>query len=340
MLFGSLQYATVQRWIHVVVRRNIKQLHLLFCYGSRFEHIEFPNHLVTCDSLEVLRGLMLPQFTGFSGLRVLDLNNVELPYKSKLVNNFLKSLPLLEDLSLIDCVINKLKLLCISCPNLKNLRLDNRNISDYEESYDIDTLCGCIKIVCPKLFKSTTLLKKAVIYLEEFPPAFNNNYSFDGVFYLESLSTNIDIFCYSLCPSVVIKYALDPPSLPNLKTLELTIGTDFDDIPIIDTRTDSFFWEDWKLDEAERRGILTRHLKRVEFLNFYKEKLILDLACCLLEHGDALGEMIFRWDCEEDEFHERSMETMNQVSKFQKASSTVKLTSLNETSYYQLSRKL
>ena len=94
------------------------------------------------------------------------------------------------------------------------------------------------------------------------------------------------------------------------------------------------------MDEAERRGILTRHLKRVEFLNFYKEKLILDLACCLLEHGDALGEMIFRWDCEEDEFHERSMETMNQVSKFQKASSTVKLTSLNETSYYQLSRKL
>ncbi|KAL7591885.1 hypothetical protein Lser_V15G31894 [Lactuca serriola] len=336
---------TVYQWIEAAVSRNIKQLHLSFSSEDWFKHIELPYCLVTCDSLQVLRvflyeqrRLILPNFTWFQALRVLELKNVEL-YKGYLVKSFLESCPLLEDLSLIDCEINNLKVLCISCPNLKRLRLDNRNIFSFEDLYDDDTLCGCIMIVCPKLvffefgafvapkyvFRSLGLVKKVVIHPEEFPSEYMD-YMFRGNCSLESLSTSIYILCSSLFPSGV------PVSLPNLKTLELTIGID---IPIISdfigflTRLphleslhliieENICWEDWKLDDAETKGILTQHLKRVKFLIFYKQQQqqILDLARCLLEHGNALEEMVFRWKCDEAEFHERSMVTMKEVSKF------------------------
>ncbi|CAH1448161.1 unnamed protein product [Lactuca virosa] len=359
--------STVYQWIEAAVLRNIKQLHLSFCSEDLFKHIELPHCLVTCDSLQVLRVFLyeqrrfiLPNFTGFQSLRVLELKNVEL-YKDYLVKNFLESLPLLEDLSLIDCAINKLQILYISCPKLKNLRLDNRNLFSFEDLYDVDFLCDCIKIVCPKLlffefraflalkyiFRSLGLVKKAVIHPEEFPSECMD-YMFRGNCSLESLSTSIYILCYSLCPSGV------PVSLPHLKTLELTIGSDtpviskfirfLTHLPHLESlhliiEEKYIWWEDWKLDEAETRGILTRHLKRVEFLIYYKQKQILDLARCLLEHGNALEEMIFRWDCDEAKFHKKSLETMEEVSKFHKASSNVKLITLNEISYYRFSGK-
>ncbi|CAI9292392.1 unnamed protein product [Lactuca saligna] len=227
----------VQKWIHAVVKRNIKQLHLLFCCGHWLKSIHLPDCLMTCGSLEVFRlylykrRLNFFKLTGFSGLRVLELNNFVLAYDSVYVYDFLKGLPLLEELSLIDCMMKKLMFLCISCPNLKNLRLDNRNIS---ELYNIESICGCIEIVCPKLvffefgafkaykyiFKSLVSLKKAVIHPEDFPYEYMER-KFRGNGLLESLSTSIDIFCFSLYPSVV----------PNLKTLELTTG--IHDIPII-----------------------------------------------------------------------------------------------------------
>ncbi|CAI9292390.1 unnamed protein product [Lactuca saligna] len=337
----------VEKWIQAVVKRNIKQLHLLFCCGHWLKLRDLPDCLGTCGSLEVLRLYLysgrvnLFRMTGFSGLRVLEMNNSVL---------------------LATCGV-------YVCDFLKRISDLITGIS--KELFDIvRTSCGRIEIVCPKLvffefgaftadayiFRSLGSLKKAVIHPEDFPPEFPDN-MFERISDLESLSTSIDILCFSLFPSVV-----PPQSLPNLKTLELTTGTN--DTPNINKLVrfltclphleslnliieevlsynirNVFLWEDWKLDEAERRGILTRHLKRVEFLNFYKEKLILDLVRCLLEHGIALEEMVFRWDCDEAEFHERSVETMNQVSKFHKASSTVKLGFLNEISYYQLSGK-
>ena len=87
---------------------------------------------------------------------------------------------------------------------------------------------------------------------------------------------------------------------------------------------ESYGPEYWALDEVETREILTRHLKRVEFLEFdgLKQKLV--IARWLLEYANALEEMVFSWRNEEM-YHEMSTETMNQVSKFYKASSTVKL---------------
>ena len=83
----------------------------------------------------------------------------------------------------------------------------------------------------------------------------------------------------------------------------------------------------WQLDDIETTNILTRHLKRVEFLEFNGEKQKLVIARFLLEHGNALEEMVFSW-CNEAKYHEKSSETMKKMSKFHKASSTVKLITL------------
>lgn len=85
----------------------------------------------------------------------------------------------------------------------------------------------------------------------------------------------------------------------------------------------------WNQDEASAAtmSILTRHLKKVEFLEFDEEKPKLDLARALLEHGNELEGMVFSWG-DETRFHKRSMKTMNRVSKFYKASSVVKLRSV------------
>ncbi|MFS7931183.1 putative FBD domain-containing protein [Helianthus anomalus] len=78
----------------------------------------------------------------------------------------------------------------------------------------------------------------------------------------------------------------------------------------------------WELDE-----VLTRHLKRVEFLEFDGEQQKLDMARFLLEHGNELEEMVFSW-CDKVNYHEKKTQTMKEVLKFYKAVSTVKLTTL------------
>ncbi|GKF64096.1 F-box domain containing protein, partial [Tanacetum coccineum] len=81
------------------------------------------------------------------------------------------------------------------------------------------------------------------------------------------------------------------------------------------------------MDEVEPRGILIRHLKRVESLELNGEKYKLDIARLLLKHANALEELAFSWR-DKVNYNEKSMEIMSDVSKFYKASPTVKLTVL------------
>nr|GEW95275.1 hypothetical protein [Tanacetum cinerariifolium] len=53
----------------------------------------------------------------------------------------------------------------------------------------------------------------------------------------------------------------------------------------------------------------------------------LHIACLLLEHGNALEELVFSC-CNKVKYNEKSMKIMSEVSKFHKASPTVKLTAL------------
>ncbi|KAM0027573.1 putative leucine-rich repeat domain superfamily [Helianthus debilis subsp. tardiflorus] len=141
--------STVWRWIRDAIMRKVKFLDLSFSPMVDNEVIRLPPILLTCDSLEVLRlylftsTLRLPTATGFPVLRVLQLNSVQLMDGAS-VQPFLKNCPLLEDLSLIECFSYSYEDLvfsysvededvCISCLNLKTLRVHNRNIGTYTE---------------------------------------------------------------------------------------------------------------------------------------------------------------------------------------------------------------
>ncbi|PWA61989.1 F-box domain, Leucine-rich repeat domain, L domain-like protein [Artemisia annua] len=291
---------TIGRWIHLVVMRKIKQLDLTFCFEDIDEIIELPRCLVDCDSLEVLNlclshaYLSVSSFTGSRTLKVLKLDRVGL-FDSEL-EKFLANCPLLEELSLIDCLAYAY--LSISPPNLKTLRINNRGLSEKER------YCEGLMVVCPKLVYleyggymgnefsfNAKSLKKAVIELEytEYKDEIAICQLFSEVSHVEYLSGNY-IFIQDIAPQEYKAFLA-------------------------------------QLDEVETRTILTRHLKKVEFREFNGEKETLAIARFLLEHGTALEELVFSWS-NKHKYCKQSMRTMNEASKFYKASLTVKVITL------------
>ncbi|XP_023757468.1 F-box/LRR-repeat protein At3g58900 [Lactuca sativa] len=329
----------VKQWIDAAVKRNVKVLDLMFCIGDEYDEIELPNSLMTCDSLEVLRlylfgrCLHLPyRCKGFSRLRVIELNDMML-FDGGLVTDLLKKCPLLEDLKLKKLVFGeKMEMvdgdfhssIQISCPKLVFLEL-----TSYLGKFNFTS-------------KGLNSLKKAVINLNgSLPELMRRNICelFAGISHVESLSLN---------PFTILK-CIDAASLPNLKTVELRIT--MDDFPMDDLiqtlqqyprlealhliiqdvfsyqRRNSWQSAHLKLNEVEARRILTRHLRRVEFVEFNGENPSLLMARSLLMYGDALEEMVFSWG-DKDKYPRKSMETLKKMSKYRKASSTVKLITL------------
>ncbi|PWA47640.1 F-box domain, FBD domain, Leucine-rich repeat domain, L domain-like protein [Artemisia annua] len=322
--------STVTQWIQEAIMRNVKSLDLMFSPRVKFgviSAVPTPFYLVTVDSLEVLRlclyghSLRASDGTRFRALRVLELNQVDC-FDVDLVEQCLEKSPLLEELSLIDCLIKIVDPVCISSPKLKSLIIRNwKNVVYKCERF----WCG-LEISCPELLffeyvgrkgefilKNVDSLKKTLIFPEDtlqqkVSPRLGKAMCklLAGISHVESLSLNL---YFIRC----IDAACDPDrnfpaSFPNLKKLEEHLMTDY-----------------WVLDEVETRRILTRHLKKVEFLEFNGEKLKLDIACFLLEQGNLLEEMVFRWDYE---YHEKAKKAVNKMSKLNKASSTVKLISV------------
>nr|GEW46025.1 hypothetical protein [Tanacetum cinerariifolium] len=118
-----------------------------------------------------------------------------------------------------------------------------------------------------------------------------------------------------------------PASFPNLKTLELTTTIDAFTMKVLINilrcspnleclsliiQKELLTSEHWELDEVEARGVLTRYLKRVEFVELNGEEQKLGIACLLLEQGNELEEMVFSW-CNELSYYEKSVETMNEL---------------------------
>lgn len=290
--------STIERWIHATVMRNVKQLDLSF---SPSEDIVMPHCLVTCASLEVLTlslggRLILPRFSGFPALRVLQLSSVEL-FEDDLVNKFLESCPL------DDCRLAKLNLICISCPKLKKLSISYWSNAD---------LCGCLKLSCPKLVSLKIIGQVASNYIFEhlyslkdaeinshcngicisrlFPTIYR---LFHGISCVESLSTDL----YFLYESIDATRDL---VLPNLKTLELTtinaaytvkglnkilkICPQLESLSLTIENVKSYDSEDYdeteypRFYEAETRSFWTPDAKWVEFFEFngQKPKLAID----------------------------------------------------------------
>ncbi|GJR13637.1 F-box domain containing protein [Tanacetum coccineum] len=352
--------STVKKWIKAAVTRNVKSLELMFSPKNKYSAIKFPSCLITCDSLEVLRlslyrnALRLPDGTSlkFRALRVVELNGVYLDTVEKIVGMS----PLLEEFSLIDCFVHKIDPICISSSKLKTLIIRNCQNTFYSFKFH---LCG-FKVACPELvsfesvgprgelvLENLVSLKKAVILpQDEMQERVLSILGDDlcevlaSISHVESLSLNL--FYIQGIDAADDDEGNFPACFPNLKTLELTTTIDAFAMNVIirilkcSPNLESLHLiiqkeylrpKYWELDEVEPRGILIRHLKRVEFLELNGEKDKLDIARLLLKHANALEELAFSWR-DKVNYNEKSMEIMSDVSKFYKASPTVKLTVL------------
>ncbi|PWA73474.1 F-box domain, FBD domain, Leucine-rich repeat domain, L domain-like protein [Artemisia annua] len=326
------------------------------------EAIELPEFLITCESLESLRLFLyqriigLPRCTGFQALRVVELNNVYC-FDHDLVEKFLNKCPLLEEFSLIDCFIRILDPVCVSSSKLKTLII--RNWKNVWSGLKLDFWCG-LKVSCPQLvyfeyvgrrceiiLEDVRSLKKAVIHPEDLlqqriSPTLGKTVSMllDGISHVESLSLNL--YCIQCIDAAHNPDTDIPAFFPKLKTLEVTTTIDaFTMIvlirilrfsPILESlnliiKKEHLTTDYWVLDEVETRTILTRHLKSVKFLRTNGKKRRLVITRFLLEHGNALEEIVFSWSSKV-KYHEKSLKIMKKLSKLQKASSTVKLISV------------
>nr|GEZ21243.1 hypothetical protein [Tanacetum cinerariifolium] len=318
------------------IMHKVKSLDLMYCPKFENEDITLPHYVISCDSLEVLRlclyrrAFHFPESTSlrFRALRVLELESVN---DMDLVEQFIRLCPSLEELTLIDCFVKVLDTTHASSPKLKTLII--RNCKDmYSECH---AFWSNIDVECPELvnfefvgrrgeilIEKADSIKKAVIFPEviwerNLSPNLGKIFCelLAGISHVESLSIN---FYFIQCLNVARDgYQCFPALFPNLKTLEVTTS--------IDACTMNVLIRFLKCSPTLE--CLNLILQKVKFLGLSGEKQKLDIARCLLEHENALEEMCFSW-CSELKYREKSVEMVNILSKFCKASSTVKLISI------------
>ncbi|PWA47788.1 F-box domain, FBD domain, Leucine-rich repeat domain, L domain-like protein [Artemisia annua] len=296
--------STIVWWIHVAVMRKVKQLDLTFCARDTGEAFVLPRCLVDCNSLEVLKldmfmcYLSLESFTGSKTLKrlcerltVLCPKLVYLEYGGHMANHFLFE--------------------------VKSLKKAVIELEEMEQKNEFDDYFGVT--ICELFFQ-----------------VFHVEYLSINYFFVQSISFKCE--CFN-CPKKGF-----PESLPSLKTLEITIdgylldvllrilkcSPNLDFLHLIiykDSSPDQYEAFVGELVEVETTRILTHHLKKVEFLEFNGERETLAIAQFLFEHGNALEEIVFGWS-NKDRYCKKSRKAMNEVSKFYKASSVVKVITL------------
>ncbi|PWA71346.1 F-box domain, FBD domain, Leucine-rich repeat domain, L domain-like protein [Artemisia annua] len=305
---------------------------------------------------------------GFSKLKVLELNLVELIDEDSVKAFFencllLEELNLFDCLlnKLETLCISNQSLRILRIDN-RNLDYTEDPPADYDLKsnmiyYDNEGLCNSLELCCPELvyfeygghiaynfdFENMDSLKVVEIHPEDMSQVDLSFESlgdticelFAGISHVEALSINL--YFVQAISAAHDPEGHFPTSLPNMKTLE--ISTTIDDYtmqavmrilrcsPNLESLRliilKEIFWPQcWELDE-----VLTHHLTRVEFIDFNGEERKLAMARFILEHANALNVMVFIWR-DKVKYDEKSMETMNQVSTFHKASSTVKVFTL------------
>ncbi|XP_071686490.1 FBD-associated F-box protein At2g26860-like [Rutidosis leptorrhynchoides] len=235
--------STVWRWIHAAVMRKVKFLDLTFCPISRSEDVELPHCMVMCESLVALRLYLFNHklhFKGFLALKVLELNSVDLS-DGDLIGKFLESCPVLEDLSLYDCMIYDLEDFTITCPNLKTLRFA------YGKTYgdnDLFSFSMGLRFIAQNLciwsMQCVGAARHPNIY---FPTSLPNLKTLE-------ITTSLDVVTMNAVVMIL-------KASPVLKHFSLII---------LNTHEDDNGSESWELEE-----VLAHHLKRVEFVEFNGE---------------------------------------------------------------------
>ncbi|PWA50824.1 F-box domain, FBD domain, Leucine-rich repeat domain, L domain-like protein [Artemisia annua] len=244
------RYSTVNGWIKEAVNRNAKSLDLKFDHKSEcFSDFDFPEWLVTCDTLEVLRlnlycraPLNLARCTElrFRALRVLELNNVYCR-NINAIELFLRMSPLLEELTLIHCWLRVSGRDRILSPKLKTLIIRN-----WKKIISGEGFWRGVSVSCPELMsfefncaferevliiENINSLKKAVILPNN---KMQRMISYDmgdeickvlaKISHVESLSVNL---YFIQCIDAARDWrGYFPASFLNLKTLEVTTTID------------------------------------------------------------------------------------------------------------------
>ena len=139
----NVQYDTshINAWICSVVMHKVQVLKL---YLRNFqEPLALPPCLFTCESLEVLilhmfHSLKLPSSISFSSLKFLALEKVIFSDDHSTQQLF-TGCPILEDLSIIDCIWKNVKAVCISSPMLQRFFITDKYLLD-DENDDKDDL--------------------------------------------------------------------------------------------------------------------------------------------------------------------------------------------------------
>ncbi|XP_075664534.1 F-box protein At4g22280-like [Castanea sativa] len=139
----NVQYDTshISAWICSVVMHKVQELYL---YLRNFQELlALPPCLFTCESLEILtlhmfHSLKLPSSISFSSLKFLALETVIFSDDHSTQQLF-TGCPILEDLSIIDCIWKNVKAVCFSSPMLQRFFITDKYLLD-DENDDKDDL--------------------------------------------------------------------------------------------------------------------------------------------------------------------------------------------------------
>ncbi|KAK3199535.1 hypothetical protein Dsin_022950 [Dipteronia sinensis] len=354
---------TLQRWITVTTRRNLKQLHLKLLRQNHTP-IRLPHCLVTCGSLVELKlefedqrcVVELPIYPGFSSLKCLDLHMIEF-LDSNLLKNFISSCPVLESLKMESCLFGDFKILEIFSTSLKNLILDTGDFSNP----NCDGLANCeIKVACPSLvsfyfltastwnftFQDLNSLQAGFIsyyFLPKHATAEECHYVMSKI--LKGLH-NVQVLKLSVGFLRFLKRAVAKPkwfstSFYNLKSLSLYVLLNrykqvepiinlLNLSPNLEAITILIDWMDlsecWEIPDEVTCS--TYHLKSVRLLDFGGSENEVELVRFLLMKGQVLEKLSITWL----EGVENRWEIIREIKKFPTCSSNIAFTFFNPRS--------
>nr|XP_017214854.1 PREDICTED: FBD-associated F-box protein At4g10400-like [Daucus carota subsp. sativus] len=326
----------VTDWIQNVVERNLKELELNFRFGKLYELIP---DVYICTSLEVLRlvGDILvdpPENVRFSRLRVLEFKKIRVS-SCEAVGEILLNCPVLEDLTIDDCVWLDGYCLTIFGPSMKKLSMSFRSWANEEFSLGILIFTPRLETLYIESFVSddifindnfqflTTayidvkemiegavpssvfgLLKRInqVKFLDlgfETVEALNSAHNYDPTAVHQGfpLFHNLNKLCLTVSMYCGLTLLDDfLQNSPNLQSLQFPHGlVDFDE-------SSYFSWGFSRVPEC-----LSMHLEKVKIYEFHGTDEEMSLVRYLLEHGSALRKVLIHfssfWE-DPDQVHE------------------------------------
>ncbi|KAJ9188551.1 hypothetical protein P3X46_003901 [Hevea brasiliensis] len=343
----------VDKWIHVVISHNVRELDLSLCPEGAFllPHSIGSSKYLTALKLNLFNHVLeIPKIMVFNKLTSLHLVSLRF-LNDGLARLLFLGCPLLENLVLERCVYDNIKVLDIYATKLKTLTIENLKLDD---AGDDGLRRTALKIFAPNLLSFKYMGPVARDYILQDPLCIVNvdihlvnafekgslkglGYlmcKFIGGFYNVEVMKLSMIFLELLC-SALSELVCFPAPFCNLKLLKLNAGTDKLHLQVIIHLLKSspnlkavhiyFMTSDWKDNwqpEDEAVTCLAYHLKTVEISNFEGQDNGLEFIKFVLENGMVLERITIAWSMNLKKPLEIILKAMT-IMTFPRASSTV-----------------